>query len=79
MKIIAVIESRHWINSQTGATASIYGACPYTTEADKQNWSIQVRGYTWRLDNGTVGLGRQPAKTRAEAEEIMQQFNKRGS
>lgn len=75
MRIIEVIESRHWVNSKTGQTASIYGAVPYTSETDKVNWSIQARGYTWRLSNGTVGLGRQPVKTRLEAETIMNEVN----
>lgn len=76
MKVVEVIESKHWINAKTGQTASIYGSVPYTSELDRSNWSIVVRGYTWRLDNGTIGLGRQPVKTIEEAEEIMSKFNK---
>lgn len=75
MKVLEVIESKAWINKITGQRASIYGAVPYTNEVDKQNWSLVVVGYTWRLDNGTVGLGRIPAKTREEAEEVMRQVN----
>lgn len=77
MKIIQIVESKHWVNSKTNQTASIYGAVPYTNDLDKQDWSIQTRGYTWRLDNGTVGLGRTPVKTYGEALEVMQQFNNR--
>ena len=75
MKVIEIIESKHWVNTKTGATASIYGAVPYTSETDKPNWEIKVRGYTWRLDNGTIGLCRQPAKTYEEALAVMNQIN----
>jgi hypothetical protein len=75
MKILDIIESKHWLNTETGQTASIYGAVPWIGEQGP--WQIVVRGYTWRLDNGTVGLGRQPAKTKTEALEVMKQFNQR--
>lgn len=78
MKIIEIVQSKHWLNRVTGATASIYGSVPYTSEAEKEHWQIVVRGYTWKLDNGTIGLGRQPAKTMSEALEVMKQFNNRG-
>ena len=77
MKIVNIIQSKHWKNSVTGATVSIYGSVPYVNEQDKVNWQVVIRGYTWQLDNGTVGLGRQPAKTMNEALEIMKQFNSR--
>jgi hypothetical protein len=78
MKIIEVIESKCWQNKITGATASIYGSVPYFSDKDKQDWEVITRGYTWRLDNGTVGLGRMPANTMSEAIEIMNNFNNRG-
>lgn len=77
MKILEVIESKRWVNKLTGRTASIYGAVPYTGESDKPNWSIEKVGYTWRLDNGTIGLGRQAAKTREEALQFMVAYNER--
>ena len=77
MKIIEIIASRRWRNSQTGATASICGSAPYTSESDKRNWAIETIGFTWRLSNGTIGLGRTPAKTREEAEQVMRAFNER--
>lgn len=76
MKIIDVIESKRWINKVTGQTASIYGAVPYTSNRDKANWVMESRGYTWQMDNGTIGLGRQPAKTKEEAVQFMDEFNK---
>ncbi len=75
MKIIKVIPSRHWRNTKTQATASIYGAAPYNSDADKANWVIEVSGYTWLNDNGTIGLGRMPAATLEEAVEIMDKYN----
>jgi hypothetical protein len=78
MQVIKIIESKHWINKVSGHTASIYGSVPYTNEADKLNWSIELRGYTWQLSNGTIGLGRQPAKTLAEAQAVMNLINAMG-
>ena len=75
MKIIKVIPSRAWFNPDTGATASIYGALPYNGE--QGSWIVRTVGYTWELDNGTVGLGRKPAATIEEAERIMVLFNER--
>ena len=75
MKIIKIIESKRWINNITKHTASIYGSVPYANKTERQNWSIQVVGYTWQLDNGTIGLGRRPAKTIQEAIKIMNEFN----
>jgi hypothetical protein len=64
-----VIPSRAWKNTTTGATASLYGAVPWTVESDKANWSIVDRGYTVRnRSTGTVGIGRQPWTTQAEAQ-----------
>ncbi len=75
MRVIEVIESKHWVNKVNGRTASIYGSVPYTNEAEKHNWHVVSRGFTWRLDNGTIGLGRMPVSTREEAEEIMVKVN----
>jgi len=77
MKILEVIESRRWRNKQTGLTASIYGACPWHSANDKNQWAVETVGYTWRLDCGAVGLGRAPVKTMQEAIEVMDTFNSR--
>jgi hypothetical protein len=52
-----------------GATASPYGACPWTSEAERARWSAKDVGWTVR-DNrtGTVGVGRRPWTDRAEAD-----------
>jgi len=63
-----VIESKTW-KRDDGATASIYGAVPWTSSSEEKRWKIVPRGYTVR-DNvsGTVGIGKQPWATRAEAQ-----------
>lgn len=76
MRIVEVIVSRVWLH-KSGRTASIYGACPWTgvpgdTRAD---WKMVERGFTWEMSNGTIGCGRIPAKTHAEAEEVMRAWN----
>lgn len=77
MKVIEIVESKHWKNLVTGQTASPYGACPWVSDSDKRNWKLVVRGYTWKNSNGTVGLGRQPAKTYEEAVEVMNNVNRK--
>ena len=77
MKIKKVIEAKHWINKVTGQTASVYGAIPYTSLADKNNWEIATVGWTWVRSDGCIGLGRTPAKTKLEAIDIMNRINER--
>jgi pyruvoyl-dependent arginine decarboxylase (PvlArgDC) len=74
-KIVEVIESKRWKNTKTGRIVSIYGACPWDSDSEKQDWIMETVGYTWRLDNGTVGLCRVPAKTKEEALQIMERYN----
>lgn len=78
MKVVRVIESRVW-RHVSGATASIYGAVPWTgaTGNQREHWTMVTQGYTWEMSNGTIGLGRVPAKTREEAEEVMRKINAR--
>ena len=70
------MNQKKWTNNKTGQSASIYGAAPWHNEEQKKDWQLVTVGFTWRLDNGSVGLGRIPAKTLREAMEIMQNFNK---
>ena len=77
MRITGIIEHKVY-KHVSGRTASIYGACPWTSQADKANWSLETKGFTWQMSNGTVGFGRGPAKTRGEAEETMRKFNALG-
>ena len=67
-EIYEVIPSKHWVNLETGHTASLYGAVPYYTVRDKFNWHVVQRGYTVRnVETGAVGIGRMPWKTEEEA------------
>lgn len=75
MKIVEVIPAKEWFNPDTGATASIYGAVPY--HGEQGSWIIREVGFTWRTDQGTIGIGKRPAATRAEAERVMHNINNR--
>lgn len=67
-----VIESRIWRHKLTGKQASPYGAAPWLSESDRSNWELQVRGWTIQHPDGTIGLGRAPFPTKAEAEAWVQ-------
>lgn len=68
--MIEVIEAKRWRNTETQATASLYGAAPYY--GDRGAWIVESYGFTWRdTRSGTVGLGRMAAKTREEDESTM--------
>jgi hypothetical protein len=73
MRIKKVIDAKKWVNKKTGQTASIYGAVPYSN--DEHDWEIKHCGFTWEMDDGTIGFGRQPVKTELEANEIMRKIN----
>lgn len=75
MKVIEVIASRVWINRKTGQRVSPYGACPWASRLERADWEMFTVGFTWALDNGTIGLGRVPAKTMEEAVAVMRQVN----
>jgi len=77
--IVEIIESKIWVNLVTGLTASIYGAVPYGSDADKDDWEVKTVGYTWKLKDGTIGLGRRPVKTYEEAVEVMNKVNALGN
>jgi hypothetical protein len=63
-----VIESKAW-KHKDGRTASLYGAVPYLSDAEKQNWKIETLGFTVRNNKtNTIGIGRTPWATKAEAE-----------
>ncbi len=71
---VSIIPHRHWHHTPTGRKASIFGAAPWTSEADKPNWQVVEKGYTWECvhhdGSVTVGLSRVPAKTWDEAEAV---------
>jgi len=63
MRVVEIIRAKVWEHKETGRHVSIYGASP----GPKDQWELIEIGWTWRLSNGTVGLGIQPVKTRKEA------------
>lgn len=73
-----VVESRSWKNSRTGATASLYGAVPYQRDAESEGWAVVTNGFTIQ-DNvrGTVGIGRKPFTTKAEAQTVADEMESR--
>lgn len=73
-----VIESRVWKHLPTGRTASPYGVAPWLGEADRSNWELQVRGFTVRNPDGTIGCGRPPCVTREEAQALADHLNALG-
>jgi len=77
MRVVEIIEAKVLRNKRTGKRVSPYGAAPWMTQAEAEDWETVTTGWTWRLDNGTIGLGRVPAKTREEAEEVMARVNGR--
>lgn len=77
MQTIQVIPAKRWQHTN-GSTASLYGAVPWTSQADKPNWQIVTIGYTWQVVDGrgsvTIGLGKMPVKTLEEATAIAVRF-----
>jgi hypothetical protein len=69
-----VIPSRHW-RHRSGATASPYGAVPWTgAPGDREeDWQMETSGWTIQWEDGTVGIGRMPSPTREEAEAWLEQ------
>lgn len=59
-----VIESKCWQHIISGATASIYGALPWTRDSDRDDWEKVQQGWTVRnTSTGIVGVGRVPWTT----------------
>jgi hypothetical protein len=71
---VTVIPHKHW-RHVSGRTASIYGASPWTSQADKPNWTLVERGYTTLNPDGTVGCGRPPCATIEEAQALADRQN----
>lgn len=65
--MFSIIESKCWI-SNDGRRASLYGSVPWTSEEDKNNWKIEIVGFTVQhKKTGIVGIGRKPWATYDEA------------
>ena len=77
MQEISVVPFYVYVHT-SGRQASIWGACPWTSEAERQEWAEECRGWTWRVvgNDGSVteGLSRPPAKTWEEADKTARKF-----
>jgi len=71
----SVIAHTHW-QRDDGLRASIHGAVPYTSDADKARWKMVTRGFTvYDHHSNTYGCGRKPWETREEAQAAVDKFN----
>ena len=62
-----VIPSRVW-KRDDGRSASIYGAVPWLSDAERPRWAMVATGWTVRNPiTGQVGVGRPACATEAEA------------
>lgn len=78
MRVLEVIPYRVWEHKESGRRVSIYSAKAWP-DAENDQWELVTRGWTWKCDNGTTGLGRVPAKTKEDAEQVMRDWNGRRS
>lgn len=63
-----IIESKRY-RRDDGRTFSIYGACPWNNAEERKRYVLETVGFTVRDRlSGTVGVGRVPWKTCAEAQ-----------
>ena len=72
------IPHKLWVHT-SGRTASIYGAYPWVSNAGKQEWHIEQRGWTVRNNRtNTTGFGHPPFKTLDEAEAFIERLEAKG-
>ena len=71
-----VVESKIWQHKTTGRRVSIYGACPWTSDAEKADWDLVSPGWTlFNRATNTVGCGRVPWATREAAQAQADEWN----
>ena len=65
---LEVVPYAHWL-SDDGRKASIHGAVPWRSNAEKAHWKVVESGFTiYNKHENTYGMGRPPFKTHSEAE-----------
>jgi hypothetical protein len=74
MSKVTVEPYRFWLHT-SGRRASLFGALPWTSEADKQNWTLTEKGFTIKNPDGTRGCGRPPCDTFEEAQALAEKLN----
>lgn len=67
MEALEIIEARIHRHIATGRTASIYGAVPWRSNAERAEWEIVSNGFSFRRPDGTVFRNRYHA-TREDAQ-----------
>lgn len=75
---ITPVPAVRWVHGPSGRQASVYGAVPWVSQAEKDEWKTECRGWTWRLvdchGSVTFGLGRTPVESYREALRVAAQF-----
>ena len=76
MNRYVITPSRVW-RHENGRTASIYGACPWYSWLERNDWHIEVRGWTIN-DTKTNEVGRvcHGPMSLDEAQDMCQRLNK---
>lgn len=73
-----VVESKVWQHRQSGRKVSPYGACPWTSDAEKADWELISQGWTlFDRQANTVGCGRVPWPTQEAAQAQADEWNAR--
>lgn len=62
----------------SGRSASLYGAVPWRTASEEREWSVVTSGYTISWADGTIGTGKPPFATVADAETYLARLAARG-
>lgn len=73
-----IIANKFWTNTVNGRKASLYGSVPWTSQAEKDQWQMTESGYTIAWDDGTIGTGKPPFKTYADAEAYLAKMDALG-
>jgi len=54
MTITEIIVNRFYVRISTGTRYSMYGACPWQSDAERADFREGRDGFSARLDNGTI-------------------------
>lgn len=70
---------KRWVNKKTGAQSSIFGAVPWMTAAEKDDWEIEQRGWGIKnIETGKIKTKPYPpyCYTKERAEWVAAEWNK---
>ena len=73
-----IVPCRHWKNTKTGETASLYSAVPWIDHSTRQNWDIVTTGYGYHdRQTGTYhNFSGRPQPSEADAAKLLSNFTK---